>query len=396
MLVEKSKLDPADLIGRTVIITGGGGGIATEAGRALAYLGANVVLAELDEQRGLAAQQDIGTGWRGRIVYHPLDLVDSQSIARLSDFVIREFGHADAIIHNATITPLGSVEDLPVSSWDTSYLVHLKGPLELTRRFLPGMRERDYGTIVFNPSSGAIPFMGAYEVFKGAQVILANTLAAELENTKVHVFSIGPGLVKTKTATEAIAQIAPWMGMSLDEFYAVNADSIVSAEEAGTSFAVSLLLAEKYHGNEIGGIQALMDAGIIEKDGDSEQTQACDSYSPQNEEILARIGKTYDEQYEGWRNESLFKRDWILRDFKKQVGRPADEVQQILRAYILSYRDAGVDEQRKLRGLLASLRAYYSHQIEMTHGYVKDAKTRAEWIAIIETWIADIDCLVKS
>lgn len=72
MLVEKSKLDPADLIGKTVIITGGGGGIATEAGRALAYLGANVVLAELDEQRGLAAQQDIGTGWRGRVVYHPL------------------------------------------------------------------------------------------------------------------------------------------------------------------------------------------------------------------------------------------------------------------------------------------------------------------------------------
>lgn len=102
-------------------------------------------------------------------------------------------------------------------------------------------------------------------MFKTAQVELANTLAAELEDTGLSVFSIGPGLVKTQTAMQGIEKVAPLMGISTDEFYHMNRENIVSAEEAGTAFAVSLLFAKKYHGQEIGGIQALIDAGILEK-----------------------------------------------------------------------------------------------------------------------------------
>ena len=44
--------------------------------------------------------------------------------------------------------------------------------------------------------------MGAYEVFKTAQVELSNTLAMELEGTGVLTYTVGPGLVKTQTAME--------------------------------------------------------------------------------------------------------------------------------------------------------------------------------------------------
>jgi NAD(P)-dependent dehydrogenase (short-subunit alcohol dehydrogenase family) len=67
----------------------------------------------------------------------------------------------------------------------------------LLEKLLPGMLKRKSGTVVFVPSSGAAPYMGAYEVFKTAQVELCNTLAGELEGTGVITFSIGPGIVKT-------------------------------------------------------------------------------------------------------------------------------------------------------------------------------------------------------
>lgn len=393
MLIEKTNIDFDRLLGKTVIITGGGGGIATYTGKALAYLGANVILAELDEQKGLAAENYIGTGWRGKIAYHPLDLTSSQSISELFEYVMEHFGCADAIIHNAAVTPIDSVEVLPLASWDTSYLVHLRGPVELTQKLLPHMKKRNSGTIVFTPSSGAVPFMGAYEVFKTAEVELANTLAGELENTGIQVYCIGPGLVKTNTATAAIEKIAPLMGITIDEFYAMNAGNIVSAEEAGTAFAVSLLFADKYSGTEIGGVQVLTDAGIIKLENSIEITG--ELYSSEKEKVLISVGNTFYEQYEGWKNRNIFERQWMLRDFKKQVGRSADEVLGLLASHISAYKNKRFDELNNLNELLISLRAYYCHQYELMQGYIKDQKTRDEYSVSIKGWISDIDMLTK-
>lgn len=282
---------------------------------------------------------------------------------------------------------------MPLSSWDASFLVHLRGPIELTQKFLPTMKKRNSGTIVFTPSSGAVPYMGAYEVFKTAQVELANTLAGELENTEIKVFCIGPGLVKTNTAMTAIEKIAPLMGIGVDEFYTMNAENTLSAEEAGTGFAVSLLFADKYNGTEIGAIQALIDAGIIDSSIASEQ---CDqSYSPHNEQLLIQIGKTFNEQYDGWKKRNIFERQWMLRDFKKQVGHSADEVYNLLTVYISGFKNKKNDDMQRINKLLAALRVYYVHQLELMQGFIKDQKKKDEYGISIKGWIADIDGVLK-
>lgn len=106
--------------------------------------------------------------------------------------------------------------------------------------------------------------MGAYEVFKTAQVELCNTLSGELEKTKIKTFSIGPGLVKTETAMNGIEIVSNMMGMTTDEFYTMNENHILGVEEAGCGFALSVLLADKYNGLEIGSIQVLIDFGLLE------------------------------------------------------------------------------------------------------------------------------------
>lgn len=90
--------------------------------------------------------------------------------------------------------------------------------------------------------------MGAYEVFKTAQVELANTIAPEVEGSGVYAFTIGPGISRTSGFMEGGAKVAQLMGLSLDELFELNKNAQISPEAAGTGFALAVVYAKKYHG----------------------------------------------------------------------------------------------------------------------------------------------------
>lgn len=391
MLIKNMVGNTSALTDKLVIITGGGGGIAQETGIALAYMGAKVIIGEVDEEKGRRAEELITALFPGRAWYIPLELEKSDVTQVFCEKVSAEYGTPYAIIHNATVTPFDSIERLPLADWDRSYRVHLRGPLQLTRFFLPQMLENKQGILVFTPSSGAAAYMGGYEVFKTAQVELASTLAAELEDTGLSVFSIGPGLVKTQTAMRGIEKVAPLMGISTDEFYDMNRENIVSAEEAGTAFAVSLLFAKKYHGQEIGGIQALIDAGIHQKTDEKISVTFCE----EGRTLLTAIVRTFDEQNDGWKKRNVFERQWMLRDFKKFAGRSADEMANALHQYQIAYNEKDAERLGGLFALLASLSGYYQHQLEMMQGYIKNPEKRREYDAYIRGWLKDIETLKR-
>lgn len=383
--------DTSTLRDKPVIITGGGGGIAQQAGIALAYLGAKVIIGEVDEEKGRKAESLIAAQFPDRARYIPLDLEKPDAIQAFCEKVSAEYGPPYAIINNAAITPFDSIERLPLSDWDRSYHVHLRGPLQMIRFFLPKMMEAHQGVLVFTPSSGAVAYMGGYEVFKTAQVELANTLAAELEDTGLSVFSIGPGLVKTQTAMQGIEKVAPLMGISTDEFYHMNRENIVSAEEAGTAFAVSLLFATKYHGQEIGGIQALIDAGLHGKSDEKISTTFC----KEGQTLLTAIVQTFDEQNDGWKKRNVFEKQWMLRDFKKHAGHSADEMADALHQCQIAYTRKDSGGLSGLSALLTSLSGYYQHQLEMMQGYIKDPEKRREYDTYIKGWLKDIETMKR-
>ena len=141
----------------------------------------------------------------------------------------------DVVLNNATVAPLGAVQDLAIAQWDASYRVNLRGPVLLARAFLPGMVQRQHGVFVCVSSTG-VAFMGAYEILKTAQVELANTLQADLEGTGVTIFTIGPGVAPTPTATAAIERLASLYGQSTAEFYVTVQDQFISVEAAGAGY----------------------------------------------------------------------------------------------------------------------------------------------------------------
>ncbi len=79
----------------------------------------------------------------------------------------------------------------------------------------------------------------------------------ELENTNIYSYTISPGLVKTETAMKSIEVVAKSMNISLEEFYDMNKEHIISVEDAALGFALSVLNAKEYNGQEIGSIQVL-------------------------------------------------------------------------------------------------------------------------------------------
>jgi len=387
-------LSPQALRGETVIVTGGGGGIGYEATGALLWLGANVVIAEIDPQTGAQAAELLGAEFDpGRVLFVPTDVGEEGSVQELADRALSRFGKVDAVINNATIAVLGTVKDLPIESWDASYRVNLRGPVLMARTFLPGMLDRRHGTFVCVSSTGTA-FLGGYETFKAAQVHLANTLDAELEGTGVIAFTIGPGLVPTETARKAVGKLAPMMGMTVEEFFALNKNALLSVEEAGAGFAVAVVFAEKFRGQEISSLQALKAADINFGSSTTPGTTSTGMGAETRQEALSlcrAVRNTLAEQSEGWKRRSLFERQWVVRDFRKTAGMPVEEWLDSLK---------GLEEGLQGGAALAlpplgKLADYYNHLAELAKGYEKDSGKLQDSLSHVYGWMEEVEKLER-
>jgi len=395
MLISTGNLTRESLAGQVAIVTGAGGGIGFEAARALVWLGARVIIAEINKDAGKAAAeritQEMGAGTAASI---QTDVGDERSVSNLARQALRMYRKVDVVLNNATIAPLGAVKDVRIKDWDASYRVNLRGPVLMARAFLPGMLERNHGVFVCVSSVGAA-YMGAYESFKAAQVHLSNTLDAELEGTNVIAFTIGPGMVRTATAQAGIEKIAPLYGKSVEEFYAMSKDHIISVEAAGAGFAAAIALASRFRGQETHCKAALIAAGIDLKDGEAGKASRTfsDKEFSQALELCRRVRATLAEQSEGWTKRPLFERQWVIRDFSHNAGMPAEQWLELLGRLerCLEARDQGT--LATLHIPVEQLAKYYKHLEELAAGYEKDPAKLKEYVQIMRGWQDDANRL---
>lgn len=391
MLIGSGNLSRDALQERVVLITGAGRGIGLEAARALAWLGARLVIAEIDPETGGQAADAINRQYgAGRALFLEADVGSEAGIAALKKSVLEAFGPVDGVVNNATIAPMGAVADLPVAEWDASYRVNLRGPVLLARAFLPGMIERDSGVFVCVSSVGQA-CMGAYECFKAAQVHLAETLAAELEGTGVAAFTIAPGLVRTPGALAGIRQLAPLYGMSEEEFFALSEGQVLSAEAAGAGFAAAVVLAERYHGQEISAVMALQDAGFSLSSGKQPGRISLTGEQIKKAQALTRsVRKTLAEQSQGWQERGLFECQWMLRDFRKNAGMPVERWLESLGALEKALEKTEVKLGPADLPPLDALAGYYRRLKGLAAGYARTPEERTEHQEIITDWEEDV------
>ena len=387
MILEKNNYDKNVLLNKTVLITGGGGGIGFEASRAFSYMGANVVIAEIDSERGKQAQRLINAEQHnGNVDFFQIDISDEKQIDKLYEYIMTKYLKLDVLINNAAIVPMGAIDTVPIFDWDLSYAVNLRAPVLLTQKFIPSMKNTG-GIIVFVPSAAATPYMSAYEIFKTAQVELCNTLCEELDGTRIITYSIAPGFVKTDTAVKAVEIVASSLGITADSFYKSLDDVITDVEIAGVGYAISVVNAKRYHGKEIMSYQVLMENNLINEDkGKSNYPQNSSDF--ENLSILfAEIANVFFDQYQNWQKKKLFQKQFVLSDFKKQMNLPAESFKIQLETLQNQIYNNEWDSFWNSKDMFIRWRNFYEHQIKLLQGYEKNAVQLASDTKLLNSWI---------
>ena len=192
--------------GRIALVTGASRGIGYATALAVAREGAHVV-AIARTVGGLEELDDAIRAAGGSATLVPLDLKDSDGIARLGAALNERYGKLDILVGNAGVlgplSPLGHVEP---KVWDDVIAINVTANWQLIRCMDPLLRQSDAGRVVFLTSgAGGNPraYWGPYAVSKAALDTLARIYAAETVTTKVRVNLFSPG--PTRTRMRAIA-----------------------------------------------------------------------------------------------------------------------------------------------------------------------------------------------
>jgi 3-oxoacyl-[acyl-carrier protein] reductase len=199
--------DTRELAGRVALITGGGRGIGRNTALELAGAGMQVAVAarsadEIEETAaevgGLAVQCDVS---------------DREQVERMVEQVESSSGRIDLLVSNAGIgLDEAAAWEVDPADWWHLFEVNVLGVYLCCRAVIPGMLARGGGRIV-NVASGAAYLPGssstAYSASKAAVHRFSETLARQLEPRGIPVFSISPGLVRTRM-TESFGDEAPW------------------------------------------------------------------------------------------------------------------------------------------------------------------------------------------
>ncbi len=188
---------------RTAVITGGGTGFGFAAARALYEVGADVVLCGRRSGKLASAVARLSrTDFPGDVYSTSVDVTDDASVRQLVDTVLERYGKIDILINNAALIPRAATwEDTEFDTIDQVLATNLRGPILVTKAFLPAMRKHDYGRII-NITSGlgwkTVPGYGAYSVSKAGLNSFTRTLAAELSGWNILVNAIDPGVAQTE------------------------------------------------------------------------------------------------------------------------------------------------------------------------------------------------------
>lgn len=187
------------LDGKTAVITGGSKGIGKGIAAAFASSGANVLITarKPDALEDTAAELGANVSW---VTGHTGRPEDGQMVI---DTAIERYGSCDILVNNAATNPhAGPLIEVPLSMWDKTHEVNLRGPLAWTQIAWNTWMSEHGGSVINIASVGGFKTstaLGVYAVFKAALIHMTKQLAAEL-GPKVRVNCIAPGLIKTDFA----------------------------------------------------------------------------------------------------------------------------------------------------------------------------------------------------
>ena len=195
------------LEGRIALVTGASRGIGAATSEALAAAGAHVVLTER-KAKDLEAVEEAIHDAGGSATIAPMDLTESDSIARLATAVAERWEKLDALIINAAMLPsLTPVTQIEPKSFSKTLTLNVLATQAMLAAFDPLLRRSEGGRVVGLTSSlGAEPkaYWGAYAASKAAFDALLLCYGEEIERiSNIKVAIVDPGATRTQMRARA-------------------------------------------------------------------------------------------------------------------------------------------------------------------------------------------------
>lgn len=205
-----------DLTGRTALVTGAGGasGIGFASARALAELGAAVVLTATSERVHARADELRAQGHDALGMVARLETDDG--VAALARELATRGVEVDVLVNNAGMVAVtdeamisGDIT-MPTDQWDRSIAINLRTAFGVTRALVPGMRARGWGRVV-TVSSVTGPTMAsrgdvAYAAAKAGLVGLTRAVGVDEAPHGITANAVAPGWIETGSQLDSEAQ----------------------------------------------------------------------------------------------------------------------------------------------------------------------------------------------
>ena len=207
-----------ELRGKLAFVSGSTAGIGMAIASRLAREGADVVINGRTEERvGEAIAQIKKDSRDANIRGIAADLGNANGCEE----VVRQLPRVNILVNNVGIFEPKPFEKITDADWERFFAVNVMSGVRLSRAYLPPMKERNWGRIVFISSESALQIpaeMIHYGMTKTAQLAIARGLAETCEGTAVTVNSVLPGPTASEGVTEFVSDLAAEKSMSAAEF----------------------------------------------------------------------------------------------------------------------------------------------------------------------------------
>jgi NAD(P)-dependent dehydrogenase (short-subunit alcohol dehydrogenase family) len=197
---------------KLAVVSGSTAGIGYAIAEALAKEGARVVVNGRTQAAVTEAVSKIGQGALG----FAGDLSDAAKAAELA----RKYPDVDILVNNLGIFEAKPFEEIPDEDWRRFFDVNVLSGVRLARAYLPGMKRRDWGRIIFISSESAVQIpkeMIHYGMTKTAQLAVSRGLAESVAGTRITVNCVLPGPTQSRGVNDFVAQMAKANNKSFEQ-----------------------------------------------------------------------------------------------------------------------------------------------------------------------------------
>jgi len=199
------------VIGKVILVTGGGQGLGAAICRTLAEAGAMVIAADIQTDKlELIVNEIVHKGQTIEGVV--MNVADEKSVVQTINDVIQKHKRIDAVINNAGIDKTLSVEEIDYTDWKRVIEVNLIGPFIVSKTVYPHMKQNGKGHIVNIASTAAKrawPNASAYHASKWGVLGLSHALHSEARQHNIKVTALVAGGMQTPFLLDRFPDIDP-------------------------------------------------------------------------------------------------------------------------------------------------------------------------------------------